>query len=70
MMRLWCWRTGGSFVVCRGDIRAQVARVLLANDFQVRQRKKKRLADAQGSSAGAIGIILIIVVVLLLTGRL
>jgi hypothetical protein len=55
LMPLRGLRSGGSFCVCRGDIRKQVARILCADDFEIRQRKKERLAYPKGSHA--LGII-------------
>ena len=51
LMLLWRLRCCGSFVVCRGNIRKQIARVLFADDFEVSQRKEERLADTKSGHA-------------------
>ena len=48
-------RGRGSFFVRGGHIRKKVARVLVVDDLQIRQRKQQRLANAEGGHArGAI----------------
>ena len=53
IMRVWSCGQGGRFLVRRGDIREQVARIPFRYDLKVRQGDQQRLADTESGLPSA-----------------